>query len=222
MRFHPLLLLALALTCAPALAAGSYYGRQQATAGIAFPVEVSAVDAHGHPVSVWSRSGDEFLVAGPGEYGIRLYNKTNRAVRVVLGVDGENLLDGAAWQIHGNGFIIPANTTLVVKCDSRGIPLHFSRERTEMGTGEIRWAIFEERMWWSDPRLDATPPPVRAVPPSKAGQPAWEAAFHSRTPYQDQVGVLYYDAPRDLELRGVLPNPDRVEWRMPISVIVPR
>lgn len=218
MRVPFFVFLALALSSVSAHAQ-THFGRQ-ATAGEPFPVEITPVDAAGRGLDVWSRSGDEFLVATPGEFGLRLYNKTNKAVRVVLGMDGENLLDGAPWQIHGNGFIIPANTILLVKCDARGIPLRFSSGRTHAGQGEIRWAIFEERMWWADPRRNAPLPPVRAVPPSKAGQPSWEVAFHSRTPYQDQLGTLYYDRPRDLELRGVIPNPDRVEWRMPVAVIV--
>lgn len=218
MRARFLVFLALAL-CSSSAMAQMHFGRQ-ATTGEPFPVEITPVDASGRGLVVWSRSGDEFVVANHGEFGLRLHNKANRAVRVVLGMDGENLLDGSPWQIHGNGFIIPANTTLLVKCDARGIPLRFSSERTQWGQGEIRWAIFEERMWWADPRQHAPLPSVRAVPPSKAGQPSWEVAFHSRTPYHDQLGTLYYDRPRDLELRGVIPNSDRVEWRMPVSVIV--
>lgn len=64
----------------------------------------------------YEAGNDFFVIGSPGaSYGLKLENRTNRRMEVVISVDGLDLLDGQPASVKKSGYIIPAKSSVLVR-----------------------------------------------------------------------------------------------------------
>jgi hypothetical protein len=77
------------------------------------PVDIKVVDREsGQLLKVWRHDGRLFVAGAPGDrYGLRVTNRTDRRVLVVMSVDGVNILSGETAGYGQRGYIFDPHTS---------------------------------------------------------------------------------------------------------------
>jgi hypothetical protein len=77
------------------------------------PVDLKVVDREsGELLKVWRHDGRMFVAGAPGDrYGLRVTNRTDRRVLVVMSVDGVNILSGETAGYGQRGYIFDPHTS---------------------------------------------------------------------------------------------------------------
>lgn len=131
---------------------------------------------NGAPAPTFWHRGETYVLGRLGErYTLRLHNRTDRRVEVVVSVDGRDVLDGEPAGFAKGGYLVPAHGA--VEIDgwrlslsevaafrfSRVADSYAARTGSARDVGVIGVAVFPER--W-------TPPPPPAVSERSAGEAA--------------------------------------------------
>lgn len=120
-------------------------------------VEVRVEDPQGKSLPGTNHEGQLYVAGKKGaRYQVRVRNKTNKNVMVVVTVDGRNVVTGESGDYHGSGHVIGPHQSWTFKgwrtSDSEVAAFEFGKKEnaysTEMGSpenvGVIGVAVFEE------------------------------------------------------------------------------
>jgi hypothetical protein len=134
------------------------------------PVDLKVVDrATGRTLPVWSHDGRLFVAGRPGaRYGLRVTNRSDRRVLVVMSVDGVNILTGETAGWDQRGYIFAPHESYDVngwrKSNSQIAAFAFAplsqsyaaRTGRPDEVGVIGIAVFNEKVWVPPPEADAS------------------------------------------------------------------
>ena len=131
----------------------------------------------GQPLQVWPRDGRLFVAGEQGErYSLRLANRTEGRVLVVLSVDGVNVITGETAGYGQRGYVLGPygsydirgwrkSQTEIATFAFTALPNSYAAETGRpRDVGVIGMAVFKER-----PRPAITPLAVAPAPPPRAG-----------------------------------------------------
>jgi hypothetical protein len=165
------------------------------------PVELKVVDRQtGQALRLWRHDGRLFVAGRPGaRYSLRVTNRTEGRVLVVMSVDGVNILTGETASYDQRGYVFDAHESYDVsgwrKSDTEvaafafaPLPQSYAARTGRPGdVGVIGMAVFKEKA--AEPVVAQAPEPE--PPPT---QPDW----------RDEAG---HDSSRAAEARGAAPPP---------------
>lgn len=170
------------------------HGKRQREKKQMSKVEVRVQDPHGKPLLGAKHEGEIYVAGNKGrEYQIRVRNKTNERVLVVVTVDGRNVITGEPGDHHGTGHVLEPRATWTFKgwrtSDDEVAAFEFGKKSSsyssQMGTpenvGVIGVAVFEEEhkppnvitvketvhVPWYPTRQHPWPPPTPWYPPPR-------------------------------------------------------
>jgi hypothetical protein len=144
---------------AAAIAAIGLASAASAYAG-ADPVDLQVVDRDtGQPMRIWRHDGRLFIAGEPGaRYSLRVTNRTDDRVMVVLSVDGVNILSGQTASYDQNGYVFDPHESYDVsgwrKSDTQVAAFAFAplsqsyaaRTGRPGDVGVIGMAVFKEKV----------------------------------------------------------------------------
>jgi hypothetical protein len=146
------------------------------------PVDLQVVDRDtGQPLRIWRHHGRLFVAGGPDQrYGLRVTNRTNGRVLVVLSVDGVNVVTGETAGYNQTGYVFGPYGSYDIngwrKSDADVAAFSFAplpqsyaaRTGRPSDVGVIGMAVFKEKVVIPTPAaVLAAPEPIRR---GKAGQ----------------------------------------------------
>jgi hypothetical protein len=199
-------------------------------------VTVSVQDkASGELLPLFSHRNDLYAPGVPGRaYNLVVANDTPNRVMAVLSVDGVNVITGNTASAGQSGYVLGPYQHLVLagwrKSMAEVAEFYFTAQNASyaartgrpQNVGVIGVAVFEE----------VPPPPQRvemvvgsqadgakalSAPEAKVGtghgtrvqSEAQYASFHKASTEPAEVLTIYYDSPRNLVARGIMPVPVR-------------
>ena len=140
----------------------------------------------GQSMPVWRHDGRMFVAGEQGQrYSLRIANRTNGRVLVVLSVDGVNIIGGETAGYDGRGYILSPYETYditgwrkseneVAAFSFTSLPHSYAAETGRPGNvGIIGMAVFRERPRPAITPLDAQsapPPPAPPRPPERRSE----------------------------------------------------
>jgi len=158
-------------TVLAAIAAAGLAGAANAFAG-ADPVDLKVVDRDtGQPLRVWRHGGRLFVAGQPGaRYSLRVTNRTEGRVLVVLSVDGVNIVTGETASYDQRGYVFDPHETYDLigwrKSNSEvaafafaPLPQSYAALTGRPGdVGVIGMAVFKERVAPPEPLVSEAAP----------------------------------------------------------------
>ncbi len=79
-------------------------------------VSVSLESAHGSQLRTFRHRGRTYVLGNNGSrYNIRVSNKTNRRLEVVVGVDGRDVINGKVSSSTDRGYVIPGHGSVTIR-----------------------------------------------------------------------------------------------------------